>query len=250
MQNISVAMPRPGSIEYFNIEPGFNQSWPQEQVSNQRDLRAPQANNNIKKLTTLLLSTATMALATTAGYGLSILVRHSIRPDKGQLDMRAPLLTGPIRFEQCSTKLQEVITQAHEEVSMFFDKILAPQTRLTPKEAHDISFCFAKANESCVTYVCNPDKCDESSSTLGFITQDTFIDSKVFFCMNTLENLTYSETDLQCLTQSVVLHETAHYVNIEMEPDHNNGPNNDKVYQLGDTAESQCNARNEEYKDS
>ncbi len=116
------------------------------------------------------------------------------------------------------------------------NQILNDTTGVDRKEKDRFKNKMRKVNIKCLDDkpVCH------NHSTRGGVSRHLF-NSAVVICYNRIKDILGNNSF--CGLVDVIAHEFAHTARVDKDRGHNNGPNNDEVYRLGDSAESLCNSR-------
>ena len=137
------------------------------------------------------------------------------------------------RIKNCGTAATQEMRQAVSFVRSNISTIMANTTRLTKKEKRKLRKKVRKVNLKCMDH---KNVCKNSGNTIG-VSRHLF-NSAVVICYNKIRD--FYGNNAFCALVDTIAHEFAHTAGVYKARGHNNGHNNDRVYRLGDAAESLC----------
>lgn len=186
--------------------------------------------------------TLSFCFATLSFFAASAIATRMVR---FRLDARVPIQPFAQRMfdiKNCTSSEASTLTRAHENIARRIEDIVNPDVvNLTAQERTQLTECFEKEAESCAAYVC-ADSCysTASSAVVGYFIKTHEKNNTVYFCMENIKEHFPDPADFKCKIEDTMVHEVAHYLNVEIANNHNEGPNNDKVYALGEAANAIC----------
>ncbi|TNF28591.1 MAG: hypothetical protein EP319_08720 [Deltaproteobacteria bacterium] len=140
------------------------------------------------------------------------------------------------KIKHCGSAAENQVEEALTFVQNNLNTIMNNVGDMTTKEKDKLRKKAFNVNIKCMDHkpVC------EKHSTRAGVSRHIF-NSAVVVCYNRIRS--FYGNNAFCALADTIIHEFGHTANVDKDSDHNDGPNNDKVYRLGDAAESLCNSR-------
>lgn len=140
------------------------------------------------------------------------------------------------KVKNCGSAATTEVNRALDFVQDNIGTIMSNTSNMNSKEKKKLRKKVTKTNLKCMDH---KNVCKKDTRRMG-VSRHVF-NKAVVLCYNSLRDF-YGNNSF-CALVDTIAHEIAHVANVHKAKDHNDGPNNDRVYRLGDSAESLCNSR-------
>ncbi|MBK23213.1 MAG: hypothetical protein CME70_04330 [Halobacteriovorax sp.] len=139
------------------------------------------------------------------------------------------------RIKHCGSSAKSEVREALNFVKNNLETIMSDTSGMTSKEKKKLRKKAKNVNIKCMDHkpVC------KNHSDRGGVSRHMF-NSAVVICYNRIRSV--MGNNAFCALADTIIHEFGHTANVKKARNHNDGPNNDKVYRLGDAAEDLCNS--------
>lgn len=140
------------------------------------------------------------------------------------------------KIKNCGSAAKTEMGRALDFVQDNINTIMSDTSHMTSKEKKKLRKKVKKVNLKCMDH---KRVCKKDSDRAG-VSRHLF-NSAVVICYNTIRD--FHGTNAFCGLVDTIAHEFAHTAGVHKARNHNDGPNNDRVYRLGDSAESLCHSQ-------
>ncbi|MFT6069985.1 MAG: Zn-dependent M32 family carboxypeptidase [Bacteriovoracaceae bacterium] len=140
------------------------------------------------------------------------------------------------KIKHCGSNAKQEMAQALDFVQDNLETIMGDTSRITSKEKKKLRKKVKNVNLKCMDH---KPVCRNHNDRAG-VSRHLF-NSAVVVCYNRIRD--FYGNNAFCALVDTIIHEFGHTAGVYKAKDHNDGPNNDRVYRLGDAAESLCNSR-------
>lgn len=139
------------------------------------------------------------------------------------------------RIKHCGSSAKSEVREALNFVKNNLETIMDDTSGMTSKEKKKLRKKAKNVNIKCMDHkpVC------KNHSDRGGVSRHMF-NSAVVICYNRIRSV--MGNNAFCALADTIIHEFGHTAKVKKGRNHNDGPNNDKVYRLGDAAENLCNS--------
>lgn len=139
------------------------------------------------------------------------------------------------KIKHCGNAATSEVQQALNFVKNNLETIMDDTSGMTSKEKKKLRKKASSVNIKCMDHkaVC------KNHSDRGGVSRHIF-NSAVVICYNRIRSV--MSNNAFCALADTIIHEFGHTAKVDKARNHNDGPNNDKVYRLGDAAEDLCNS--------
>lgn len=139
------------------------------------------------------------------------------------------------KVKNCGNSAQSEVIRAMNFVHNNLETIMNDTSGMTSKEKKKLRKKVLNVNVKCMDHkpVC------KNHNDRGGVSRHIF-KSAVVICYNRIRS--FMGNNAFCALADTIIHEFGHTAKVSKASNHNDGPNNDKVYRLGDAAEDLCNS--------
>ena len=142
-------------------------------------------------------------------------------------------LQGHAAIKKCTANETSEISSARNFLRSNLDTILGNVSGLTGQDKRKIKRKVKNINIKCLDH---RRVCKKRDNVVGV--ERNIFKTSIVLCYERIRNMGNSAF---CGLADTILHEIGHSAGVSKASNHNDGPNGDRVYRLGDAAENLCN---------